>query len=51
MKQLTPTHHQNYLEVEHESTGRCTPFAPRHHDALFPNPDAYQRNKVIYLFR
>ena len=30
MKQLTPTHHRNYLEVEHKSTGRCTPFAPRH---------------------
>ena len=47
MKQLTPMHHQNYLEVEHKSTGRCTPFAPRHHAALFPNPYAYQRNKVI----
>ena len=30
MKQLTATHHRNYLEVEHKSTGRCTPFAPRH---------------------
>ena len=47
MKQLIPTHHWNYLEVEHKSTGRCTPFAARHHAALFPNPYAYQRNKVI----
>ena len=30
MKQLTATHHRNYLEVEHKSTGRCTPFAPCH---------------------
>ena len=30
MKQLTAIHHHNYLEVEHKSTGRCTPFAPRH---------------------
>ena len=51
MKQLTQTHHQNYLEVEHRSTGRCTPFALRHHVAFFPNPYAYQRNKVIYFFR
>ena len=50
MKQLTQTHYQNYLEVEHRSTGRCTPFAPCHHGALFPNPYAYQCNKVIYLF-
>ena len=28
MKQLTATHHRNYLEVEHKGTGRCTPFAP-----------------------
>ena len=34
------------LEVEHKSTGRCTPFALCHHAALFPNPYAYQRNKV-----
>ena len=47
MKQLTPMHQQNYLEVEHKSTGRCTPFAPHHHAALFPNPYTYQCNKVI----
>ena len=47
MKQLTPTHHRNYLKVEHKSTGRCTPFAPRHLAALFPNPYDYQHNKVI----
>ena len=51
MKQLTQTHYQNYLEVEHRSTGRCIPFAPRHHGALFPDPYAYQCNKVIYFFR
>ena len=49
MKQLTPTHHRNYLEVEHKSTGRGTPFAPRHHGELFSNPYTYQRKKVIYF--
>lgn len=47
MEQLTPTHHRNYVEVKHKSTGRCTLFAPRHHDALFLNLYAYQRNTVI----
>ena len=50
MKQHIPTLHRNYLVVEYRTTGRCTPFAPRHHGAVFPNPYAYPRNKVVYLF-
>ena len=50
MKQLTQTHHQNYLEVEHRSTGRCTPFALRHHVAFFPNPYTYQPTK-LFIFQ